>query len=283
VHVLVAHEVAQEHLVQARECDLARVRVAREHERHTKLPQAVGFFGDVRHAEGGQVVAQALGGERRIGMARVRVVEPHHLQLLIAQRDGGVRVVQHLHAGAPQRLAYGIRARPVVVVAERADHGRLQLAQTLLELIQVLLAVAHEIARDDHQVGALRVGDVDGGLLRAVRRDPPEVLVGEVRDTHVGQPLFVLHVAGKAAQLDLGALFGHGHGQLRKARLHGTGRLAFHLGELHPLPRASIDTARRTGTDSALPVDPSTAGRDPDRAFRGAHTGCGDSVCNCTV
>ena len=56
---------------------------------------------------------------------------------------------------------------------------------TSRQLIEVELAVADEVAREQHQVGLLGVGHLDGGPLHLERRDAADVLVGEVRDAQV--------------------------------------------------------------------------------------------------
>jgi hypothetical protein len=144
-----------------------------------------GLFGDVREADGGQVAPQAFDGLLGIGVAGVGVVEAHHLQALVAQRDDGMGVVQHLGARTPQRLAHGGGARPVVVVAQHTHHGSPKAPDHFFELVEVLLAVAHEVARDDHQVRLLRIGQCHGRFLHAVRGHPAEVLIGEVGDPEV--------------------------------------------------------------------------------------------------
>ena len=67
------------------------------------------------------------------------------------QRDDRVPVLQHLDAPTLQSEPDLFRARPVVVVAEHADDGRLEPAHDLGELVEVELAVADEVARDQHE------------------------------------------------------------------------------------------------------------------------------------
>jgi hypothetical protein len=128
---------------------------------------------------------------RAVRVPGVRVVQPHHLQPLVAQRQRGVLVAQHLDVGPGQRAQHLGGAAPVVVVAQHADDGRGEAAHHLHQLVEIRLAVAHEVAGDDDEVGLLRVGERHGGHLHRHGRHAPHVLVGEVRHA---QPIELLHV-----------------------------------------------------------------------------------------
>ena len=73
-----------------------------------------------------EVVAQSLHRLVAARVAGVRVVEADDLQPFVAQRDRRVAVAQHLDAAALERVPDLVGARPVIVVAEHGDHGRLE-------------------------------------------------------------------------------------------------------------------------------------------------------------
>jgi hypothetical protein len=62
-------------------------------------------------------------GALPVGVAGVGVVEADDLEALVAQREGGVGVVEDLGAGADEGAADLVGAGPVVVVAEDATTG----------------------------------------------------------------------------------------------------------------------------------------------------------------
>jgi hypothetical protein len=64
------------------------------------------------------------------------------------------------------------------------------------------LAVADEISGDHHQVGVLGVGQRHRRPLHGVRRDPPDVHVGEVSHAQGRHLLHVRPGPGEAAELD---------------------------------------------------------------------------------
>ena len=98
-------------------------------------------------------------------MAGVCVVEPDDLQPLVAQRDRRVSVAQHLDAATLERVLHLVRARPVIMIAEHSDHRRLEALHQLVELVEIELAVADEVAGQQHEIRLLRVGHLDGGAL----------------------------------------------------------------------------------------------------------------------
>ena len=132
-----------------------------------------------------EIAAQALHRLVAARVAGVRVVEADDLQPLVAQRDRRVPVAQHLDAAALERVLNLVGARPVIVVAEHRDHRRLEAAHHLGQLIEVELAVADEVAGEQHQVRLLGVGHLDRGALHLDRRDAADVLIGQVRDAQV--------------------------------------------------------------------------------------------------
>jgi len=133
---------------------------------------------------------------------RVRVVEADDLQALVPERDHGVPVAEHLDAAALEGVADLVGAGPVIVVAEHGEHRRLERSHHLRELIEVGLAVADEVAGDEHHVRALGVGHLDRGLLHLDRRDPPDVLIGDVGDAEVRHLIAVDGRAGETAEVD---------------------------------------------------------------------------------
>ena len=188
-------------------------------------PQTVGLLGDVRHRDRRQVLAQPFDGGVALRVSGVRVVEPDHLQLLGAERDGGVPVAQHLGAPVLERLVHLVGARPVVVVPEHGDHRRLEQTDHLGQLIKVELAVADEVTGEQHEIGVLGVGHLDGGSLHLERRDAADVQVGEVRDPQMAHLTAVGRRPGEAAQRDAvtaGAVRGAPAG-VRAARSHPRG------------------------------------------------------------
>ena len=132
-------------------------------------PEPVGLLGDVRQRDGRQVAAQSLHRLVAPRVPGVRVVESDDLQALVAQRDRRVPVAEHLDAAALERVADLVGARPVIVIAEHGDDRRLEGAHHLGELIEVELAVADEVAGEQHEVGLLRVRHLDGGQLHLER------------------------------------------------------------------------------------------------------------------
>jgi hypothetical protein len=90
----------------------------------------------------------------------------------------------------------------VIVIAEHRHYGRLERAQTTLELVEELLAMAYEVAGEHDQVRLLRVGELNRRLLNRFCRHAPEMLIGEVRDSHVGKFVFMGDVTRESAQFD---------------------------------------------------------------------------------
>ena len=101
------------------------------------------------------------------------------------KRDRRVAIAQDLDAAALERVLDLVRARPVVVIAQHRDHRRLEPAHELGEIVEIELAVADEVAGEQHQIRLLRVGHLDGGALHLHRRDTADVLIGQVRDAQM--------------------------------------------------------------------------------------------------
>ena len=202
VNVLVTGDAADRELVQARQRHLAAVRVARQHQRHAVAPQTVGLLGDVRQRDGGEIAAQALHGFVAAGVAGVRVIEADQLKAFVAKRDHRVLIGQHFDAGALERVFDLFAARPVIVVAEHGDNRRLEGAHHIAELVEIELAVADEVAGQQHDVGLLRVRHLDGRHLHFHGRDTADVQVGQVRDAQMRDLIAVGRGPGEAAQLD---------------------------------------------------------------------------------
>ena len=182
VDVLVPDEAAEGELVKPRERELPGVRVTREHQRDTALPEPVGFLGDVREGQRRQVASHAGHGAVSVGVRRVRVVEADDLHGLMPHVNHGVLVAQDERTRAHERLLDLVGARPVVVVAEHADDGCSDRADDGVELVEELLAVTHEVAGDDDEVGPRGVRDADGLLVDAHRRHPAHVEVRQMGD-----------------------------------------------------------------------------------------------------
>lgn len=204
MHVLVADDAAEDELVKSSERDLARVRVTREHHRYAAIPERVSLLGDVREPDGGGPRVEPLRGAREIGVARVCVVEPHDLQTLVLDLDARPRVVQHLRTALAQRPPNFIGARPMIVVAQHAEHGRLEATDHVDELIEEFLAVRDEVTAEHDDVGFLRVGELDRAHLNVVGGDPTNVLIGQMCDTNAVELLGVDDRTRKAAQLEVG-------------------------------------------------------------------------------
>jgi hypothetical protein len=158
-------------------------------------------------------------------VAGVRVVQAHHLQAFVAHGDDGVAVAQHLDAASFQRQPHFIGARPVVVVAQHRDGGRLKASHHFRQLVQVKLAVADEIAGQQDEVGLFAIGQLDGGALHFHRRHAADVLIGEVGDAQVADLIGVSHRPGEPAQLDSVAARGlrRSRRRVRLFRCHACG------------------------------------------------------------
>ncbi len=188
--------------MQAGQRDLAAVGVAGKDQGDVVRPQPVRLLGDVGEAQGREVPAQPAQRLFAAGVAGVGVVQTQHLQRLVAEGDRGVLVGQHLGAAADQRVPDLAGAGPVVVVAQHRQHRRGELAHQGGQLVEVDLAVADEVAGDDHQVGPFGVGQRHRLPLYVERGHPSHVDVGQVGDADVVQPAHIAAGSGEAADPD---------------------------------------------------------------------------------
>ena len=156
----------------------------RKHQRNAVVPQMVGFLGDVRKGQAGQIAAQPRHCLVQAGMAGVRVVEPDQLNLLPPHGEDRVLIAQHLNASAPQSKANLIGARPMVVIAQHRKHRHVKAPHELGQLIEIDLAVANKIAGHHHKIRPLRVHQRLRFPLNSKRRDPANVQVGHVGNPH---------------------------------------------------------------------------------------------------
>ena len=182
VHVFVPDEVPEGDLVKARERELPRMGVPREHEGNAVLPERVGLLRDVRQGERRQIAAHA--GDRAVPVcvSGVCIVEPDDLECLVPHMDHRVLIAEHERPSALERLGHLVGPGPVVVIAEHTNTWRRDGANHRVELVEKLLTVADEIAGDYDQVSLGCVGDAHGLLVDVHGRDTADVHVGEVRD-----------------------------------------------------------------------------------------------------
>ena len=106
------------------------------------------------------------------------------MDALSSHGQGGVLVAQHLDPGPAQRQANLLGPGPVVVVAKHGEHGRGKAPHHVCQLVQIELAMADKVSRHQDHV---RILGIDQGLRLALKSDggdPPDVQIGEVRDTH---------------------------------------------------------------------------------------------------
>lgn len=200
--VFVSAELADSELVQPSERDLPGMGVAGENEWDAVMPQPIRFFRDVAQADRRKIVSHPTNGGLAVGMTRVGVVQADDLEALMPQGDDRVLIAQNLDTCAMERTADAIGPRPVVVVSEHADHRRFDLTQNVLELIEIHLTVANEVAGDDHQIGRLRVREAHCLALHTFGSHSPEVHVGQVSNPEVLELLGVPSGARKPAKLD---------------------------------------------------------------------------------
>ena len=207
-----------------------------------------------RQTDRRQVAPEPPGRAAPVRVTRVGVVEPDELQPLVAELDDRVHIVEHLGAGASQDPTDRVGARPVIVVAEHAEHRRLEAADDVAELLEERLAVAHEVARDAHDVGAPVVDHLNGRHLHAHGRDAADVHVGHVRDPERRrQALGVALGAREPPQLDIRAGVEPGRSKTAGARTPEAGRerrlRTFGRAKNGHLTASIVDTARITMFD----------------------------------